>query len=182
MRDVWYLRGLGRMETVRSPVVTLGVGRVWEVSPEAEREAYVEAMAVFRAYPAALVVHYSKYERTEYRKLQKKYPDVATAEEIEELFSQPRALDLYLDVVRPESEWPTMGFGIKDVAPVCGFKWRDVDPSGASSIEWFDQWVKVGDPKLKQRLLDYNEDDCRAMRVVMDYMKTMQVRERYGSR
>ena len=40
--------------------------------------------------------------------------------------------------------------------------------------------VKTGDPKLKQRLLDYNEDDCRAMRVVMDYMKKMEVREMVG--
>ncbi len=39
-----------------------------------------------------------------------------------------------------------------------------------------DQWVRTGNPDLKQRLLDYNEDDCVAMRVVMDAMKGFEVR------
>jgi predicted RecB family nuclease len=34
---------------------------------------------------------------------------------------------------------------------------------GAASIEWFDRWIKTGDPAIRQRILDYNEDDCRAM-------------------
>ena len=33
-----------------------------------------------------------------------------------------------------------------------------------------------GDPRLKARLLDYNEDDCRAMRVVLDAIKALPVR------
>jgi uncharacterized protein len=133
-------------------------------------------MAIFRAHPAALVVHYAPYERTHYKKLQRKYPDIATAEEIAAQFTPPRALDLYNDVVRPSSEWPTLDFSIKSIAKVCGMKWRDADPSGASSIEWFDQWAKSLDPALRQRLLDYNEDDCRALRVVLDRMKTLEVK------
>ncbi|MEO8315488.1 MAG: ribonuclease H-like domain-containing protein, partial [Pseudomonadota bacterium] len=74
------------------------------------------------------------------------------------------------------SEWPTHDFSIKSLAKHCGFNWRDADPSGASSIEWFDQWAKTGNPELRQRLLDYNEDDCRAMRVVWDCMQQFPVR------
>jgi hypothetical protein len=43
-----------------------------------------------------------------------------------------------------------------------GKDWRDAHPSGAASIEWFDRWIKTGDPAIRQRILDYNEDDCRA--------------------
>jgi predicted RecB family nuclease len=147
-----------------------------DTSEAAEREAFAAAMAVFRRHADALVVHYSKYERTEYRRLATKYPQVATAPEVDALFSAPRALDLYLDVVKPGSEWPTHDFSIKSLARHCGFSWRDADPSGASSIEWFDRWARTGDPRFRQRLLAYNEDDCRAMRVVMDRLKTLQVR------
>ena len=45
----------------------------------------------------------------------------------------------------------------------------------AAAIEWFDQWAKGRDPALRQRLLEYNEDDCRAMRVVVDQMKAFQI-------
>jgi predicted RecB family nuclease len=147
-----------------------------DISEGAERDAFAAAMEVFRRHADALVVHYSKYERTEYRRLAAKYPDVATPLQVEALFSPPRALDLYLDVVKPGSEWPTHDFSIKSLAKYCGFSWRDADPSGASSIEWFDRWARTGDPRFRQRLLAYNEDDCRAMRVVMDHLKTLQVR------
>lgn len=88
----------------------------------------------------------------------------------------PGALDLSLDVVKPGSKWPTMDFSIKSLVKYCGLSWLDADPSGASSIEWFDQWVRTGNPELKQRLLNYNEDDCVAMRVVLDAMKGFEVR------
>jgi predicted RecB family nuclease len=138
--------------------------------------AFAAAMVVFRRYSAAVVVHYSRYERTEYRRLAGKYPDVAAHEEIDALFAPPRAFDLYSDAVRSGSEWPTHDFSIKSLARHCGFSWRDADPSGASSIQWFDQWAKTGEPGLRQRLLDYNEDDCRAMRVVWDCMRKLPVR------
>jgi predicted RecB family nuclease len=176
MRDLCYLHGFVIRENrdARSERCT-GI-YADGITPAAEREAFAPAMAIFRQYPTAAVIHYSKYERTEYRKLQRKYPDVASAEEIEALFARPRALDLYLDVVKPGSEWPTLDFSIKTLAKFCGFSWHDPDPSGASSIEWFDQWVRTGDLGLKQRLLNYNEDDCLAMRVVMDGMRGFEVR------
>jgi uncharacterized protein len=65
---------------------------------------------------------------------------------------------------------------VKTLAQYCGFEWRDENPSGAASIEWFHRYVTEGDPALKQRILDYNEDDCRAMRVVLDRMREMEVR------
>lgn len=73
----------------------------------------------------------------------------------------------------------TLDWSIGGPATLLKFKWRDADPSGAASIEWFDQWVEAEDPKVKQRILDYNEDDCRAMRVLLDRMREMEIRQ-YG--
>jgi predicted RecB family nuclease len=146
-----------------------------DTSDAAEREAFASAINVFRRHPDALVLHYSAYERTEYHRLATRHPEVATPEQVEALFNPPRALDLYQDVVRPGSEWPTHDFSIKSLARYCGFEWRDVDPSGASSIEWFDRWARTRDPRFRQRLLAYNEDDCRAMRVLLDRLKSLPV-------
>jgi predicted RecB family nuclease len=106
------------------------------------------------------------------RKLQQKYPEVCDPNELEALFSSgpERSFDLYYDAVR-KSEWPTRDYSVKTLAKFCGFQWRDPDPSGASSIQWFDEWVNTRDPALKQRILDYNEDDCVAMRVVLDRLR-----------
>jgi predicted RecB family nuclease len=32
----------------------------------------------------------------------------------------------------------------------------------------FDRWVTTRDVEVRQRILDYNEDDCRATRVLLD--------------
>ena len=175
MRDRCYLHGFVIRENGNTASERFEGIFAADVSQAAEKDAFASAMAVFRRFPHAVVIHYSKYERTHFRKLQKQYPDVAAVEEIEALFAPPRALDLYSDVVRAGSEWPTMDFSVKSLAKFCGFAWRDTDPSGTSSIEWFDQWAKTRDPALKRRLLEYNEDDCRAMRVLLDTMKTLAV-------
>ena len=175
MRDLCYLHGFVIREQGRTDEERSSASSRTRPHPQPNVPHSRRPWRVFAAC-GALVVHYSKYERTEYRKLARKYPEITTEAEIEALFARPRAFDLYCDVVRPASEWPTHDFSIKSLAKFCGFGWRDQDPSGASSIEWFDRWAKTGDPALRARLLEYNEDDCRAMRVVMDAMKGFAVR------
>jgi hypothetical protein len=135
-------------------------------------------MGVFRAYPYASFIHYSPCERVWYEKLQKKYPDVSSSQDksrrdrrleptkggarsarvrttrvIRSTVYAATLFRLALRGDRPASEWPTMDYSIKSLAKCCGFNWRDTDPSGAASIEWFDKWVRSQDPALKQRLL-----------------------------
>ncbi len=142
-------------------------------TPEAEQTAFAQAMHYLHEHPHSKIYYYSKYERTLYRKLQAKYPDACSAEAIEALFDPERAIDLYFDVVLKATEWPTRDYSIKSLAKYLGFIWRDTHPSGAASIEWFHRWVESCDPAIKQRILDYNEDDCRATRVVLDGIRQL---------
>lgn len=139
-----------------------------DVSDAAERDAFAQAYAYLTQHEDAVIYYYSKYERTHYRNLQKKYLDVCSSEDIERLFDPARAVDLYGDVVIKATEWPTRDHSIKTLAKHLGFGWRDTHPSGAASVEWFDRWCREHDPAVRQRILDYNEDDCRATRVLLD--------------
>ncbi len=140
---------------------------------EAERNAFAKSVAHLNSVHSATIWYYSKYERTIYRKLQGRYPDVCSAEDIERLFDPSRAIDLYNDVITKATEWPTNDQSIKTLAKYLGFSWRDANPSGAASIEWFDQWVRGRDPMVRARILDYNEDDCKATRVLLDGIREM---------
>ena len=102
-------------------------------------------------------------------------PTVCSHEQLEALFDPTQAIDLYFDVVLKASEWPTQDYSIKTLAKYLGFAWRDTHPSGAASIEWFHQWVESRDPTVRQRILDYNEDDCRATRVLRDGIAALAV-------
>lgn len=146
-----------------------------EVSDDAEHNAFARAYAYLASQENAAIYYYSKYERTQYRNLQKKYPDVCSPEDVERLFDPARAIDLYGDVVIKATEWPTRDHSIKTLAKHLGFVWRDTHPSGAASVEWFDRWCREHDPAVKQRILDYNEDDCRATRVLLDGIRELAI-------
>ncbi len=138
-----------------------------------ERDAFAEAWQYVRSrWPCAVYI-YSKYERTWWRALREKYPDVCTAAEMEELFADPRMIDLY-EIIHAHTEWPTRDYSLKTLAKHLGFAWRDAHPSGAASIEWFDRYL-AGDSEAKARVLDYNEDDCRATRVLLDGVRKLVV-------
>ena len=118
--------------------------------------------------------YYSKYERTQYRLLGSRYPGVTSPEELEWFFDPVRSIDLYYDIVTKHTEWPTYNYSVKTLAQYLGYKWRDENPSGAASIQWFNDWCQSQNPKVLQRILDYNEDDCRAMIVLKDKLLEMQ--------
>jgi len=180
MRDICYLHGFvernGRDDTSERFIAFFAA----ECTPEAEKVAFSDAWNYVRNRRPCAIYYYSKYERTIYRKLQGKYSDVCSAEDIEELFDPSHAIDLYSDVVKKNTEWPTLDFSIKTLAKYLGFSWRDTHPSGAASIEWFDRWIKTGDATIRQRILDYNEDDCRATRVLLDGIRKLPRQQQGG--
>ncbi len=139
-----------------------------EAVEEAERDVFAQAWAYVQAHSDAVVYFYSHYERTIWKQLAGRFPDVATEDDVTALFEQDRFVDLYTDVVKPRMIWPTYSLSLKVLAAFLGFKWRDTDPSGAGSIQWFHEWIETGDESIQQRILAYNEDDCRAMRVLVD--------------
>jgi len=82
-------------------------------------------------------------------------------------------VDLLYDVVTKATEWPTKDYSLKTLAKFLGFSWRDVHPSGAASIEWFDKWVCFGEADVRNRIFEYNEDDCGATRILLDGLREM---------
>lgn len=146
-----------------------------DATPAREREAFAAALDYFSERSDAGIYYYSRYEFTTYRGLQKKYPDLCTPEDIDRLFDPARAVDLYGDVVLKATEWPTRDRSIKTLARFLGFTWRDPNPSGTASIEWYDRWCSDRTPELKQRILDYNQDDCCATRVLLDALRDLAV-------
>ena len=144
-------------------------------TPAKEEEAFLQAWTYLQRTRPCVIYYYSKYERTIWRLLRERYPDVCTEAEIEGLFDPAEAIDLYYDIVLPKTEWPTLDYSIKTLATYLGFAWRDPHPSGAASIEWFHRWIETNDPAVRQRILEYNEDDCLATRVLLDSLRVLPV-------
>jgi uncharacterized protein len=168
MRDICYLHGFVERHGQNSVSEKYVAFFADQPTMENEYKAFKDAWNYIQDHKPCAIYYYSPYERTTWRKLQRRYPDLMTEANLENMFSPDVAVDLYLEVVRSKTEWPTNDYSIKTLATYLGFKWRDKEPSGAASIEWYHRWVETGDMEIRQRILDYNEDDCIAMRVLLD--------------
>lgn len=175
MRDFCYLHGFVERQGRDNETERFVYFFADTVSPDAEKRAFAGAFQYMRRMQPCAIYYYSKYERTIYRKLRRKYPDVCTETELESIFDPTHSIDLYFDIVLKATEWPTRDYSIKTLAQYLGFSWKDTHPSGAASIEWFYRWVETGNPEIRNRILEYNRDDCRATRVLLDAIRDLPI-------
>ncbi len=173
-RDLCYLHGFVKREHGNNDSEEFIAFTADETTPEQEKAAFAQAWEFVQEYSDAFVYYYSHYERTTWKKLARRYPDVASEDDVIALYEQPRFVDLYNDVVRSKMIWPTHSLSIKPLAKSIGFQWRDTDPSGAASVQWFNDWVESGNVTIWNRILQYNEDDCRAMRILADELRRLE--------
>lgn len=145
-----------------------------EISPEAEKEAWANFWQYIKSLPKEdfAVYYYSAHEKTTYKKMQKIYPDIISEKEVEDFFENPNVIDLY-KIVLKYTDWPVGSYSIKYLAQYLGFSWRDKTPSGALSIQWFNEYIETKDPQKLERILLYNEDDCKATMVLKDGIKKL---------
>jgi predicted RecB family nuclease len=87
--------------------------------------------------------------------------------------SDPRQwIDMH-DVVKRQiqTEGP---LGLKTLAMSAGFTWRDANPSGEASMTWYEEAVQASNhddaERSRTRLLEYNEDDCRATQALRQWI------------
>lgn len=166
-QDFVYLHGIWERTPTREQFIHFLAD---DVNSEAEKEAWRK----FWEYIDKLsqddfsVYYYSPYEKTTYKQLAAVYPDIKTVEQIEEFFAGSNVIDLYSDIVFKKTDWPLARYSIKEIANYLGFKWRDESPSGALSIQWFNDYVKTKNPDMMKRIIEYNEDDCKAMLILKD--------------
>jgi len=61
--------------------------------------------------------------------------------------------------------------GLKVLARAAGFEWRDDNPSGEASMRWYEAARGGNDVATwRQRILEYNEDDCRATQALRHWL------------
>lgn len=110
-------------------------------------------------------------------------PGVPTEAEVTAFVDSIQWVDMF-QAVTDQFICPS-GKGLKKIAPVAGFAWRDPEAGGEASMSWYRRAVGYDDaPDLTQRtrLLEYNEDDVRATAVLREWMNPTTIREHCAER
>jgi predicted RecB family nuclease len=99
-------------------------------------------------------------------------PGIPTQEQVQAFIDSDAWFDLFGSV--REYFLCSHGKGLKTIAPVAGFTWRDREASGENSMRWYRAAVGMDgagpDAGQRRRLLEYNEDDVLATRALRRWM------------
>lgn len=139
----------------------LAVG-FWRRLTEVVSHAHDEGKSVF-------IYHYASPEPNNLRRIAAAglRPDGPTPTEVDSMINEA-FIDMY-PIIRA-NYFGRDGLGLKVTATKgAGFSWRDEDPGGLQSISWLEQ-VRDGEQDLKQRVLEYNEDDVRATLALREWL------------
>src|SRR5260370_36803848 len=71
-----------------------------------------------------------------------------------------------LSVIHPHVYFPTYSNSLKEIRRFLGFVRNDKIATGLQSIVWRNTWNDNEAAEIKARLLQYNQDDCRALKLV----------------
>ncbi len=114
------------------------------------------------------IYHWHHYELNHLKRLAERHrlPDGLE----NKLFSNMR--DLYKDAVKTYA-YPTYGGGLKHVAKYMGYNWRHKDINAMESIAIYLNYSKNPEKHKQemQKVIDYNEDDCKATMMVKDWLE-----------
>ncbi len=135
-----------------------------------EKEMLLEFLEFMKKQKDYVIYHYHHYEKTHLSKMMEKYEIDRTTQNL--------VLDYLIDIHKVATNavvFPTYGSGLKQIAPYLGFKWRHKDVSATESISIYLDFIK--NPKENkdrfQKVIDYNEDDCVATRVIKDWLASI---------
>lgn len=114
--------------------------------------------------------HWTEYEVKKMKNLAGKFPNDA---------AKLKALcglcyDLKVSVNK-QFYLPAPSFSLKAAAPAFGFNWRQDDCGAMDSMVYFTNWLKTGNQELLDKVLMYNEDDCKAMLDLENKLKAADV-------
>ncbi|MBN1312377.1 MAG: TM0106 family RecB-like putative nuclease [Anaerolineae bacterium] len=132
--------------------------------PEDEGQAWKDFLSDM-ADRRGTIYHYGVYERTTVKKLGERYNTTAEADAL-----LNRMVDLE-KVIKDCVVLPLRSVSLKAVAPWLGFNWQSDVQAGDDSMLEYLAWLEDGDKKHLDSILRYNEEDCHAASVVLDWLR-----------
>ena len=116
------------------------------------------------------ILHYGETEPISLLKLGERQG--ADFHEIEDL--KKRFIDIHL-LIREYWCLPVRNYGLKSIAELIGFKWKQSNVDGARALLWWRQWKKSRKlnkmySKNLNSIFEYNRDDCLATLMIAKWL------------
>lgn len=141
----------------------------WANSKEDENYIFIQLIELLKSLTNFTIYHYGTYEIQALKNISKnlsaKYQDCLGVL-IDNSFN---LLNVFTNNIYP----PTYSNSLKEIARFLNFEWTDKKASGLQSTIWRYDWESNQDEKLKDKLIRYNIEDCKALMILLDWVCTI---------
>jgi len=134
----------------------------WANTIHDEGRIWGELLKKVNEFPDAPIYHYGNYELKTLNRLEKKYP--VTCESVK------KRLVNISSFIYGRVYFPIWSNKLKELGKFVGASWTSPDASGLQSLVWRYDWEEKQNDDCKQMLMKYNEEDCRALRLLTDQL------------
>jgi len=169
-KDFYYLIGL-----LISDRDSRSFHSLWADSLDQQHQNWISFLAILNQIEDFDLLHYGKYENCFLRRMRKLYGgDTDLLDRIESCSSN------VLSAIHCHLYFPVLSNDLKSIASCLGFKWSTEGASGLESIAWHHEWTASGNTAIKEKLIQYNKEDCLALEAVVAVIQGV-CNERVGS-
>lgn len=134
-----------------------------------EKEMFRNFIDFIKKEEDFVIYHWHHYERIHFETLCERHK----LDEATRVFILSQMVDL-LPIVKKSIVFPTYSNSLKDIAKYLKpNSWRHDDVNALQSIVLYLEYLKTKDKTKLQKILDYNEDDCKATLLIKDYLNSV---------
>lgn len=138
----------------------------WANNENEQEQIFIDFITLLQSLNEFTVYHYGSYEIQALKKISK----ILTSghqEFIKKILANSfNVLNIFTHNIYP----PTYSNSLKDIARFLKFDWSEKDASGLQSIVWRYNWEVSEDGHLKHKLIQYNMEDCHALKKIKEWM------------
>ncbi len=138
----------------------------WANNKEEENAIFIQLIELIKPLKNFIIYHYGFYEIQVLKSVSKKMT-VEYQDFLKVLIENScNILNIFTLNIYP----PTYSNSLKEIARFIKFEWSDKDASGLQSVVWRYEWELAHDEYLKNKLITYNIEDCKALIRVKDWV------------
>lgn len=149
----------------------------WADDEKGEDTIFMQFSHLLKNYADCSLYHYGSYETKFLRKMQKKLGG-HKSREIDGILN--KSINV-LSKIYGYVYFPTYSNKLKDIGAYLGFHWTEKNASGWESVLWKKNWDKSQDGGLKQQLIQYNLEDCLALKKITGVLSGISANNNEGN-
>ena len=125
-----------------------------------EKKIWLQVLNKANNYPEAPIYHYGSYESRAIDQIANKY-------QINCESCQKRLININT-FIYGKIYFPAVSNSLKEIGKILGASWKGPISSAIQSLVWRHHWDESKDGKYRESLVTYNEEDCRALKLLTD--------------